>query len=258
MSTLSEKVAIVTGAASGIGESIAKKLAKEGASVIIADVNFREAERVAQELEAFGKIAFAIQVDVSKQQEVDKMVQAVMEHFGRIDILINNAGIDERITCTSPDNYIIENMREEEWNKIMDVNMKSIFLCCKAVIKHMKKARSGKILNISSVDGKLGGRGEGLAYAASKAGVICLTKGLAKYLAPYEINVNSVAPGAIEGTGFSKIWTAREKQADINMTPLGRLGSPEDVAEAVLFLVSDKAKHITGEILDVNGGMLMD
>lgn len=258
MRTLSTKVAIVTGGASGIGKAITVALARKGVSTVIADLNLSGAKEIVQEITTLGSEAIAIKTDVSKSEEVNNMVAKTIEHFGRIDILVNNAGIDERIACVTPDHYIIENMMEEEWDKIMNTNLKSMFLCCRAVVKHMKKNRSGKIVSISSADGKRGGSGTLLAYSVSKAGIICLTKGLARYLAPYGINVNSVAPGAIEGTGFSNLWTEKEKQEDIKATPLGRLGDPEDVAEAVLFLVSDKAKYITGEILDVNGGLVMD
>lgn len=258
MSKLSGKVAIVTGGASGIGGAISTRLAKEGASLVIADINLEMAEETVRQIKALGSDAVAVRTDVSEWNDVVRMATTAMERFGRIDILVNNAGIGRATgSLISPDHALVENLTEAEWDKVMSINFKSVFLCCKAVAKTMKKQKSGKIVNISSVDGKTGTTG-GLHYAASKAGVINLTKSLAKQLASFGINVNSVAPGTILGTMFETAWTNEEKAEDARKTAFNRLGRPEEIAEAVLFLVSESASYITGEILDVNGGSFMD
>ena len=246
---LVDKVAIVTGAGRGIGKAIAIALAREGASVIINDVDIQTAEKVTKEIKSLGWKALAIQVDVSDSKEVDRMVQVVLSKFKRIDILINNAGIIKRGS--------IEDLTEEDWDKVMDVNLKGAFNCAKAVVGIMKKQRYGKIVNISSIAGKIGDLASAPCYGASKAGMISLAKSLAEELAPYNINVNVVAPHAIK-TDMSREWSDEKRRSIIAEIPLGRMGEPEDIAEAVVFLVSDKAKFITGEVLDVNGGCLMD
>jgi len=246
---LVDKVAIVTGAGRGIGKAIAIALAREGADVIVNDVDIQTAEDVAKEIKSLGRQALAIQVDVSDSKEVNQMVQLALKKFKRVDILVNNAAIIRRGT--------IEDLREEDWNKVIDVNLKGSFNCMKAVVGIMKKQRYGKIINISSVAGKVGDLASAPCYGASKAGMICLGKSLARELAPYNINVNVVAPHAIE-TDMSKEWSEEKRKNIIANIPLGRMGEPEDIAEAVAFLVSDKAKFITGEVLDVNGGYLMD
>jgi 3-oxoacyl-[acyl-carrier protein] reductase len=258
MTKLAGKIAIVTGGASGIGKAITMILSKEGASVVVADINLKLAEETATTIKASDREALAIRTDVSEWSDIERMVRTTIDRYGRIDILVNNAGIGRATgSLTSPDHALVENLTETEWDKVMSVNCKSVFLCCKAVAKKMKEQQSGRIINISSVDGKTGSAG-GLHYAASKAGVISLTKSLAKQLASYNINVNSVAPGAILGTMFETAWTEKEKSDDARKTALGRLGKPEEIAEAVLFLASDSAGYITGEILDVNGGSYMD
>jgi len=246
---LVDKVAIVTGAGRGIGKAIAIALAREGADVIVNDVDLQTAEDVAKEIKSLGRQALAIQVDVSDSKEVNQMVQSAIKKFKRVDILVNNVAIIRRGT--------IEDLKEEDWNKVIDVNLKGSFNCMKAVVGTMKKQRYGKIINISSVAGKVGDLASAPCYGASKAGMICLGKSLARELAPYNINVNVVAPHAIE-TDMSKEWSEEKRKNIIANIPLGRMGEPEDIAEAVVFLVSDKAKFITGEVLDVNGGYLMD
>jgi 3-oxoacyl-[acyl-carrier protein] reductase len=262
---LSGKTAIITGGAGGIGKAIAMVLAREGASVVIADVNFSAAKETVKEIETLGLQAIAVRTDVSKSEDVNRMVATTVEHFGRIDILVNNAGIGastlallrgRRPPSSRP---TFEDFNDDEWDMIMSVNLKSAFLCCKAVAKTMKKQRSGKIVSISSVDGKTGTSWGGTGiYAASKAGIINLTKSLARQLGPFNINVNNVAPGAILGTAFEKTWSEEMKAEDVQKTVLGRLGRPEEVAEAVLFLVSDSANYITGTTLNVNGGCFME
>ena len=246
---LVNKVAIVTGAGRGIGKAIAIALAREGANIIAIDVDIQTAEKVAKEIKSLDRQALAIQVDVSDSKEVNRMVQSVLKKFKRVDILVNNAAIIRRGS--------IEDLTEEDWNRVMDVNLKGAFNCAKAVVGTMKKQRYGKIVNISSIAGKIGDLASAPCYGASKAGMTCLAKSLARELASYNINVNVVAPHAIE-TDMSKEWPEEKRKNIIANIPLGRMGEPEDIAEAVVFLVSDKAKFITGEVLDVNGGCLMD
>lgn len=246
---LVNKVAIVTGAGRGIGKAIAIALAREGANVIVNDIDIQTAEEVAKEIKSSGRKALAIQVDVSDSKEVNRMVQSVLKKFKRVDILVNNAAIIKRGS--------IEDLTEDDWDRVMDVNLKGAFNCAKAVVGIMKKQRYGKIVNISSIAGKIGDLASAPCYGASKAGMTCLAKSLARELASYGINVNVVAPHAIE-TDMSKEWSEEKRKNIIANIPLGRMGEPEDIAEAVVFLVSDKAKFITGEVLDVNGGCLMD
>ena len=246
---LVNKVAIVTGAGRGIGKAIAIALAREGANIIAIDVDIQTAEKVAREIKSLDRQALAIQVDVSDRKEVNRMVQSVLKKFKRVDILVNNAAIIKRGS--------IEDLTEEDWDRVMDVNLKGAFNCTKAVVGTMKKQRYGKIVNISSIAGKIGDLASAPCYGASKAGMTCLAKSLARELASYNINVNVVAPHAIE-TDMSKEWSEEKRKNIIANIPLGRMGEPEDIAEAVVFLVSDKAKFITGEVLDVNGGCLMD
>jgi len=246
---LVDRVAIVTGAGKGIGKSIAVTLAREGASVVVNDIDIKIAEEVAKEIKSLDRQALAIRVDVSDSKEVNRMVQLAIKKFKRVDILVNNAAIIKRGS--------IEDLTEEDWDRVMDVNLKGAFNCMKAVVGIMKKQRYGKIVNISSIAGKIGDLASAPCYGASKAGMTCLAKSLARELASYNINVNVVAPHAIE-TDMSREWSEEKRKSIIADIPLARLGEPEDVAEAVAFLVSDKAKFITGEVLDVNGGCLMD
>jgi len=246
---LDNKVAIVTGAGRGIGKAIAIALAREGANVTVSDVDIQTAKKVAREIKSLGWKALAIQVDISDSKEVNRMVQSVLKKFERVDILVNNAAIIKRGS--------IEDLTEEDWDRVMDVNLKGAFNCAKAVVGIMKKQGYGKIVNISSIAGKIGDIASAPCYGASKAGMTCLAKSLARELASYNINVNVVAPHAIE-TDMSREWSEEKRKNIIADIPLARLGEPEDVAEAVAFLVSDKAKFITGEVLDVNGGCLMD
>jgi 3-oxoacyl-[acyl-carrier protein] reductase len=249
MMNLVDKVALVTGAGRGIGKAIAIALAREGANVMVNDVDLRTAEKVAKEINSMGQQALAIQVDVSDSKEVNRMVQLVIKKFKRVDILVNNAAIIKR--------GLIEDLKEEDWDRVIDINLKGAFNCMKAVAGIMKKQRYGKIVNISSIAGKIGDLASAPCYGASKAGMTCLAKSLARELASYNINVNVVAPHAIK-TDMSREWSEEKRKNIIANIPLGRMGEPEDIAEAVVFLVSDKAKFITGEVLDVNGGYLMD
>jgi 3-oxoacyl-[acyl-carrier protein] reductase len=246
---LKDRVAIVTGAARGIGKAIALTLLREGGKLAIIDSDRERLEILKKEFEKENKEVIVIPCDITKSSDVKEMAVQVHKKFGRIDILVNNAGIIRRGT--------IETVTEEDWDRVIEVNLKGTFNCCKAVVEIMKNQNYGKIVNVSSIAGKLGDITSAPGYGPSKAGIDALTKTLARQLAPYGINVNAVSPHAIE-TEMSAQWSEERRKEIIASIPLGRLGKPEDVAEAVLFLVSDEASFITGEILDVNGGALMD
>ena len=244
---LNGKVAVVTGAAQGIGKAVAILLARNGADMVVSDVNLEKAGETAKEIEAIGRKAMAIRVDVAHLGDVEQMVDAVLEGFGRIDILVNNAGITR--------DKLILRMTEEDWDAVLSINLKGTFNCTKAVVKQMSKQRSGKIVNIASVSGEMGNAGQA-NYSASKAGVIGLTKTIAREFAQRGINVNAVAPGYIQ-TPMTETLPDKVKEELRRMIPLERLGLPEDVAEAVLFLVSETSSYITGQVLNVNGGIYM-
>jgi 3-oxoacyl-[acyl-carrier protein] reductase len=246
---LKDRVAIVTGAARGIGRAVAWIFVREGAKVILVDLEKAGLEALQEEVRKRGGEALAVPCDVSKASEVKEMVEKVLRIFSRIDILVNNAGIIRRGT--------IESVTEEDWDRVIAVNLKGPFICSKAVVDVMKRQGYGKIVNVSSIAGKMGDITSAPGYGPSKAGLDALTKTLARQLAPYGIHVNGVAPHAIE-TEMSAEWSPEKRKSIVEAIPLKRLGKPEDVAEAVLFLASDAAAFITGEILDVNGGFLMD
>ncbi len=248
--TFEGRVTLVTGAGRGIGKAIAFGFAREKSHVIINDIYPKnELEMVAKEISAFGVECLAIRADVSRFDEVRDMMGQIEKTFQRLDILVNNAGIIRRGT--------IETVTEEEWDQVIRVNLKGTFNCSKAAVDIMKRQGRGKIVNISSIAGKMGDITSAPGYGPSKAAIDALTKTLARQLAQYGINVNAVAPHAIE-TEMSAQWSEEKRKSIIEAIPLKRLGKPEDVAEAVIFLASDKADFITGEILDVNGGFLMD
>ena len=244
---LKTKVALITGAAQGIGKAVTLVLARHGADVVVADVNIEKAQETAREVEALGRAAMAVRVDVTRFEDVEKMVEAAVQRFGKIDILINNAGIAR--------DKLILRMTEEDWDTVLNVNLKGTFNCTKAVIKHMSKQRSGKIVNIASVVGMMGNPGQA-NYSASKAGVIGLTKTIAREFAARGINVNAIAPGYIQ-TPMTEVLPEKAKEELKRLIPMERLGQPEDVAHAVLFLVSEASSYITGNILNVNGGIYM-
>ncbi|SEN15430.1 3-oxoacyl-[acyl-carrier-protein] reductase [Lihuaxuella thermophila] len=244
---LTGKVAVVTGGSRGIGRAVAITLAQAGADVAIFYAGNRAAaEQTIAEIEKAGRKGLALQVDVSMAEQVESAMKEVMASFGRIDILVNNAGITR-------DNLLMR-MKEEEWDQVIDTNLKGVFLCTKAVTRTMMKQRSGRIINISSVVGVMGNPGQA-NYVAAKAGVIGLTKTTAKELASRGITVNAVAPGFIE-TDMTAVLEEDLKQQMLGAIPLGRFGSAQDVAEAVKFLASDASAYITGQTIHVDGGMV--
>lgn len=245
---LSGKVALVTGGSRGIGREIAIELARHGADVAISYVNNEEkAMEVVREIQKFSVKGMCIKADVSKEEEVKKLVDAIKDELGTIDILVNNAGINR-------DTLLIR-MNTQEWDQVIDTNLKGTYLCTRLVAKDMIKKRYGKIINIASVAGVAGNYGQA-NYSASKAGVIGFTKAVAKELASRGINVNAVAPGLIE-TDMTQALKEEVKETLIKSVPMGRLGSPKDVANLVVFLASDKSDYITGQTINIDGGMIM-
>ena len=240
---LQHKTALITGAGRGIGRAIAECFAREGARVAVADIDPNTANATAT---AIGPEALGLAMDVSSKAAVLAGTAQVLDEFGQLDILVNNAGY---LVYTT-----FESCSEENWDRMVDINMKGPFLCAQAVIPHMKARRQGAIINMTSLAAKTGGLAAGPPYAAAKAGVLTLTIGLARALAPDQIRVNAIAPGVID-TAMTSAPEHDQLKASI---PLGCSGQPEDVASCALFLASDDARHITGETIDVNGGLYMD
>ena len=240
---LKDKVAIVTGAGRGIGEGIAIALAKEGANVIVSDIDLESCGEVVKKIETLGGKGLAVKCDVSNKTEVDAMIQTVIDKFSKLDVLVNNAGI-------FPFKPFLE-MTEEEWNKVLDINLKSVFLCSQSGAKVMNEG--SKIVNISSIAAFVGFSGL-THYCASKGGINGMIRALALELASKKICVNAVAPGSIDTPGASGVSTEEIKKQTLAMIPLSRVGKPEDIANAVVFLASNKADYITGQVLIVDGG----
>ena len=247
MTHLGKKV-IITGAARGIGLGIARRLVKEGACVALCDLDFEKAEEEAAALNGSGFKAIAFKADISKVSDIKKMIEHCAGHFSGLDILINNAGILDSSSITE--------MKEETWDRVMAVNLKGTFFCCQAAVPFLKESPAPRIVNISSIAGRMGGYEASLSYAASKGGILSMTMGMARQLAPFQITVNALCPCPIE-TVMIQEWTAEQKAGLKQKIPLGRLGSIDDIAGAAAFLTGDDAAFITGLLLDVNGGMYM-
>jgi 3-oxoacyl-[acyl-carrier protein] reductase len=247
--SLNNKIAIVTGSGQGIGRAIARMFAEAGADLVIADIRMDTAEATATDIRSLQRKAFTIQVDVRDKNQVDEMVTKTIEKFGCIDILVNNAGFGH---MTVP---LVE-MNEEEWDKCVTLNLKSTFLCCKAVSRVMMRQKRGTIINMASM-AALGAYPMGANYSAAKAGIKNLTETLAVELGPYNIRVNALAPGVIETQLTAELYERRPelKIQRLKNIPLGRLGTPEDVANVALFLASDASSYISGETIPIKGAM---
>ena len=243
---LSSRGAIVTGSGRGIGRAIALKLAEVGATIVITDIS--EAftiDSVTEEIRAMNRESLAIQADVSLSSDVDKLVATTIATYGRVDILVNNAGITR--------DQLIVRMSEEEWDKVINVNLKSVFLCSRAVLRHMIKQRCGRIINIASIVALTGNAGQA-NYASAKAGIIGFTRTTAKEVASRGITANAIAPGFID-TKMTQQLAESQRQELAKHIPVGYFGTPRDVAEVVAFLASEEARYITGQVLNVDGGM---
>lgn len=244
---LTNKVAIVTGSGQGIGRDTALVLAQHGADVVVADMNLEAAESVSKEIEELGRKAIACQVDVSSKDDVNRMVDKAIEAFGDLDILVNNAGITR--------DAMMHKMGEDDFDKVIQVHMKGTFLCMQAAAIHMRKKEKGKIINISSISGKIGNMGQ-VNYAGAKAGIVAMTKVAARESARYQINVNAIQPGFIDSE-MTRAMPEDVRNSRIQEIPLQRAGQPKDIANAVVFLSSDYADYITGTVIEVAGGRSM-
>jgi len=249
---LKGKVAIVTGARRGMGKAHALALARAGVKVVVADISLEDCQKVVDEIKKEGGEALAVKCDVTKKEEVDEMVKKTIEKFGRVDILVNNAGIAQFVPFLE--------MTEEDWDKTLDINLKGYFLCAQAVAKEMVKQRSGVIINIASI--AMGQQGIGFPalvhYCASKGGVVAMTEALALELAPYNIRVNSISPGAIDTPMIDPLKSdPKTLERVLARIPLGRVGKPEEVSNLVLFLASDASSYMTGSNVVIDGGWLV-
>ena len=247
MGKLDGKVALVTGGAQGIGKAIALRLAREGADVAVSDINLEKAQETCREVESLGRRTLAVGGSVADAKAAEAMVEKTVEALGGLDILVNNAGITR--------DGVLLRMKEEDWDLVLDVNLKGAYHCTKAALRPLLKRKGGKIINIASVTGQMGNAGQS-NYAASKAGLIGFTKSVAREYASRNIQVNAVAPGFID-TAMSQAIPPKEREMLIRVIPMERLGTAEDIAGAVLFLASPAADYITGQVLNVNGGMYM-
>ncbi|MDR2708446.1 MAG: 3-oxoacyl-[acyl-carrier-protein] reductase [Elusimicrobiota bacterium] len=245
---LKEKLAVITGSAQGIGKAIAELFAQNGANVVISDINQDNAQKTAAEIaQKFGVQTLAIASNVTKLADCENLIKTSIDKFGKIDILVNNAGITK-------DNLVLR-MTESDWDAVIAVNLKGVFNCIKASAKNFLKQREGRIINIASVVGQMGNAGQ-INYSATKGGVIAMTKTCAREFASRNILVNAIAPGFIR-TAMTDALSPEAKEALLSAVPLKRLGEPEDVAKAALFLASDDSSYITGQVIAVNGGMYM-
>lgn len=244
---LSDKVAIVTGASRGIGRAIALALASQGAKVVASARNAEALAQLAEEIKAQGGDALAVVGDVALEEDANNLVKQAVEAYGQVDVFVNNAGITR--------DGLLLRMKNDDWDAVLDTNLKGAFLCTRAVAKVMSKQRSGRIINISSVVGEMGNAGQA-NYCASKAGLLGLTKSVARELARRNVTVNAITPGFIT-TEMTEDMTEKAQEAMTEQIPLGRPGSAADVANAVIFLASDQSAYITGQVLGVNGGMYM-
>ena len=243
---LTDKVAIVTGSGRGIGKAIALRLAKAGATVVTNSISDpTSAEAVAAEIKAMNRNSLAVRGDVSMSEDVTKMVETAVSAFGKVDIMVNNAGITR--------DHLLMRLTDDDWDRVIAVNLRSVFLCTRAVLKYMTRQRWGRIINMASVVGIAGNAGQA-NYAASKAGIIGFTKTVAKEVASRGITVNAIAPGFID-TQMTQHLDESWKQEILKRIPLGSLGTPQDIAEAAAFLASEEARYITGHVLNVDGGM---
>ena len=242
---LKDRVALVTGAGRGIGKAIALRLARDGASVVVNDLRLEYAEKAVVELTALGAKTLAIPADVSSADDVNAMVEAVIAEYGRLDILVNNAGIAQ--------DQLLMRMAEDQWDRVLTIDLKSVFLCSRAAVKYMLKSKWGRIISLASVVGLIGNAGQS-NYAAAKAGIIGFTRSLAREVGTRGITVNALAPGFIE-TDMTAQLSEKQRQELASRIPMGYLGSPEDVANAAAFLASEEACYITGHVITVDGGM---
>ncbi len=244
---LTDKVAIVTGASRGIGRCTALALAAQGADLVVSARSLEPLQALVAEIEAMGRKALAVSADAASSADADKLISAAIEKFGKVDILVNNAGITR--------DGLLLRMKDADWDAVLDTNLKGAFVLIRAAAKLMSKQRSGRIINISSVVGEMGNPGQA-NYCASKAGLIGLTKSVAKELAKRSVTVNAITPGFIE-TDMTKELPEKARLELVTQIPLGRLGQAEDIAQAVVFLASEHSGYITGQVLGVNGGMYM-
>jgi 3-oxoacyl-[acyl-carrier protein] reductase len=242
---LKDRVALITGSGRGIGKAIALRLAREGATIVINDLKKDFTTQAVEEIAALGVPVLAVPADVSASESVNAMVEAVMAEYGRLDILINNAGIAQ--------DQILMRMTDEQWDRVIAIDLKSVFLCTRAAIKHMMKAKYGRIVSLASVVGIMGNPGQS-NYAAAKAGIIGFTRSMAREVGSRGITVNALAPGFIE-TDMTAQLSGKQREELAARIPLGYLGTPEDVANACAFLASDDARYISGHVITVDGGM---
>jgi len=243
-----DRVAIVTGAGRGLGAAVARLLAREGARTVLCDIEQPLVVQVAEEIRASGGEAHALDYDISKPTETERLVASALDRFGRVDVLVNNAGICPRIS--------IDDMTEEMYDRIMNVNLKSVFFLSRAAGNAMKANGWGRIVNVSSTGGRTGGIFNATVYSASKAGIMSMTKAFARHFAPHNILVNCVAPGTVD-TRLMRNLSNAALEASIHAVPLKRLADPSEIAETIVFLASERQTYMTGAIVDVNGGAVM-